>query len=286
MEMISHRLTAAMTLFLIFTGCSLPGHVPDKERFRVLEERAYAGDPESQYQLGLQYTIDGQWAWHRVRGYDWLVTAAENGHADAQYMAGMGKLLGRGTLYDEDGAVKMFRLSSQQGQARAQYQLGLAYLDGRGVAQDRPWGRQWLEQAAWNGHMQAQFMLGALFAKGIGGQESLAEAWRWLEKSRLSGQAQSEMALARLQKSMTSPDRMAGKVLLAQQPRIAKDGLYANPRLRYVQTMLNRIGYLAGIEDGLPGPRTDAAMAAFLRANKLPRETQIMQLVESLRGKY
>ena len=286
MAMISHRLIAAIAVLLIFSGCSLHGRATDKQGFRALEERAYAGDPQSQYQMGMRYTIDGQSAWHLARGYRWFVTAAENGHADAQYMAGMGKLLGRGTLYDEEGAVEMFRQSAQQGQQRAQYQLGLAYLNGRGVVKDRPWGRQWLEQAAWNGHMQAQFMLGALFAKGVGGQENLAEAWRWLEKSRLSGQAQSAVALKRLEESMSPTDLHTGKLLLAQQPRLDKDRLYANPRLRYVQTMLNRIGYQAGVEDGLPGPRTDNAMAAFRRANKLPRETQILQLVEYLRGKY
>jgi TPR repeat protein len=134
--------------------------------------------------------------------------------------------------------------------------------------------------------MQALFMLGALFSKGVGGQENLAEAWRWLEKSRLSGQAQSAAALERLTESISLSDLKTGKLLLAQQPRIDKDGLYANPRMRYVQTILNRTGYHAGVEDGLPGPRTDAAIAAFLRANKLPRETQILQLVEFLRGKY
>ena len=286
MEMFSHRLTPAMAVLLFFSGCSLPGRIPDKDGFRLLEEKAYAGDPDSQYQLGLQYTIDGKWAWHSARGYGWFAAAAVNGHADAQYMAGMGKLLGRGTLYDEEGAVEMFRLAAQQGHERAQYQLGLAYLNGRGVIKDRPWGRQWLEQAAWNGHTQAQFLLGALFAKGVGGQCNLAEAWRWLEKSRLSGQAQSATAVKKLEERMSASDLDAGKLLFAQQPRIDKDGFYANPRLRYVQTMLNRIGYQAGIEDGLPGPRTDASMAAFLRAKKLPRETQIMQLVESLRGEY
>jgi peptidoglycan hydrolase-like protein with peptidoglycan-binding domain len=89
-----------------------------------------------------------------------------------------------------------------------------------------------------------------------------------------------------LEESLSPSDRKASKLLFDQQPRIDKDGLYANPRLRYVQTILNRIGYQAGIEDGLPGPRTDAAMAAFIQAKKLPRETQIMQLVESLRGEY
>jgi len=283
--MLKRHLANVVVVSFVLWGCSLPDHIPDTEQFRLIQERAHAGDPESQYQLGLQYTIDSQWAWDRARGYRWFLAAAEKGHADAQYMAGMGKLLGRGTLYDEEGAVELFRRSAEQGQQRAQYQLGLAYLNGMGVLKDKPWGRQWLEQAAWNGHKEAQFMLGALFAKGVGGQENPAEAWRWLEKSTLGGHAQSAIALEKLQKSMTFSDRKAGKVLLAQQPIIDPDGLYSNPRVRYAQIILNRIGYQAGSEDGLPGPQTDAAVAAFLRANKLPRETQIMQLVESLRDK-
>jgi len=285
MDMIKYCLPVFLSFLLSLCGCSLPSQVPDTEQFRLIQNRAYAGDPESQYQLGLQYTINSQWAWDRARGYEWFSAAAERGHAEAQYMVGMGKLLGRGTMYDEEGAVELFRRAAEQGQARAQYQLGMAYLNGKGFVKDRPWGRQWLEQAAWNGHKQAQFILAALFAKGVGGQENPAEAWRWLEKSRLSGQAQSAMALEKLQQSMTSSDRKAGKVLLAQQPHIDADGLYSNPRMRYVQTMLNRLGYQVGSEDGLPGPQTDAAVAAFLLANKLPRETQIMQLVESLRDK-
>lgn len=284
--MTAYRLTALMVLLILLWGCTSPGGVSDTEQFRLIRERADAGDPESQYRLGLEYTVTSRWAWDHARGYRWFAAAAQRGHADAQYMAGMGKLLGRGTSYDEEGAVEMFRRSARQGQERAQYQLGLAYLDGRSVVKDRPWGRQWLEQAAWNGHKEAQFMLGALFAQGVGGQESLAEAWRWLEKARLSNQAQSVVALEKLQERMSQSELDAAKSLLVQKARIDKDGLYANPRLRYVQTMLNRTGYRAGLEDGLPGPRTEAAIASFLRAKELPRETHLMQLVETLRGTY
>ena len=284
--MTAYRLTALMALLIMLWGCLPSGRVSNREQFRLIKERAHAGDPESQYRLGLEYTVNSRWAWDRARGYRWFAAAAESGHADAQYMAGMGKLLGRGTPNDEQGAVEMFRRSARQGQERAQYQLGLAYLDGRSVVKDRPWGRQWLEQAAWTGHREAQFMLGALFAQGVAGQENLVEAWRWLEKARLSGQAQAVAALERLQERMTQSELDNAKVLLVQQARIDDDGLYENPRLRYVQTMLNRTGYRAGLEDGLPGPRTDAAISSFLSAKELPRETQIMQLVETLRGTY
>ena len=85
---------------------------------------------------------------------------------------------------------------------------------------------------------------------------------------------------------MSAYDKMAGERLLEQQPELAVDGLYTNPRLRYLQTMLNRLGFSAGAEDGLPGPLTDAAVNPFMRKNKLPRETRTLQLIEFLRGNY
>ena len=153
--------------------------------------------------------------------------------AEAQYMVVMGKLLGRGTLSDLEGAVQSFRLAAWQGQERAQYQLGLAYLNGTGVSKEKPWWRQRLEQA-----------------------------------------------LKRLQGRMSAYDKMAGERLLEQQPELAVDGLYTTPRFRYLQTMLNRLGFSAGDEDGLP------AVNSFMRKNKLPRETRTLQLIEFLRGNY
>lgn len=276
------------SLYLFFLcvacSCALPGSVVDTERFKVMQNKAQAGDVESQYQLGMQYTLAGQYAWDSMRGYRWFVDAAEQGHADAQYMVGMGKLLGRGTFSDLEGAVQSFRLAARQGQERAQYQLGLAYLNGTGVGKDKPWGRQWLEQAAWNDHWDAQFMLGALFAKGVGGQENLGESWRWLVKSRAGDQGRAEKALERLQKRISAQDKLAGERLLEQQPERAVDGLYANPRVRYLQTMLNRLGFSTGAEDGVFGPSTNAAVNSFLLKNKLPHETQPLQLIEFLRG--
>ena len=146
-----------------------------------------------------------------MRGIAFVATGGslllmKKNHAEAQYRVGMGKLLGRGTLSDLEGAVQSFRLAAWQGQERAQYQLGLAYLNGTGVSKEKPWGRQWLEQAAWHDHRDAQFMLGALFAKGVGGQENLGEAWRWLAKFRTGGQERAEKALKRLQGRMSAYD--------------------------------------------------------------------------------
>ena len=284
--MLMFRYSMYFLFWCVASSCALPGTVADTERFSLMQTQAQAGDVDSQYQLGMQYTLNGQYAWDRMRGYRWFVDAAEKSHADAQYMVGMGKLLGRGTLSDPEGAVESFRLAARQGQERAQYQLALAYLNGTGVTKDKPWGRQWLEQAAWNDHRDAQFMLGALFAKGVGGQENLGEAWRWVVKSREGDQDRAEKALKRLQERMSASDKMTGERLLEQQPEFDLDGLYANSKFRYLQTMLNRRGYSAGVEDGLFGSSTGAAVTSFVRKNKLPRETQPLQLIEFLRGNH
>lgn len=275
---------AGLILGLALMGCALPASAPEGgERLQRLHDRAVAGDLESQYQLGMHYTTDGRWPWDRMRGYRWFVDAAAGGHAGAEYMVGMAKLLGRGTLPDQDGAVHAFEKAAVHGHVRSQYQLGLAYLHGNGVAKDQAWGRQWLEQAAWAGHREAQFMLGVLFAGGVGGAEDRTEGWRWLELSRRAGQPQADEALNRLQGRMSLSERNAARTLLAQTPEVDLDRLYRNPRVRFVQARLNQLAYPAGPEDGLYGPVTRAAVDAFLRQHALSSGLPLAALAESLR---
>ncbi|MBN1957162.1 MAG: sel1 repeat family protein [Desulfuromonadales bacterium] len=82
---------------------------------RQLKNQALSGDPESQYQLGIHYTTNGQWTWNSARGYGWFLEAAESGHVDAQYMVGMSQLLGRGTEQDESGALVWLIRAAEQG---------------------------------------------------------------------------------------------------------------------------------------------------------------------------
>ncbi len=266
-------------------GCAPLSGLQQTPETRQLEEKAYAGDLESQYQLGLRYTIHGRWIWDYHDGYDWFMTAAERGYADAQYMVGMAKILGRGTSYDKDGAALFFRKAAEQGHVRAQYQLGLAYLNGAGVMKDVPWGRQWLEQAAWNGHTEAQFLLAAIFSGGVGGQSNKSEAWAWLKKASQDGHDHAQNALERLEKKMSAEELILGKKLFDRKP-VAAGSLYEPPRIRYVQTILNQLGYRAGFEDGLEGIETRQAVADYAKQNKLPPETRLLELVETLRGSF
>ena len=83
MKMLMFRYSMYLLLLCVAYGCTLPGTVADTERFSLMQNQAQAGDVESQYQLGMQYTLNGRYAWDRIRGYRWFVDAAEKRHADA-----------------------------------------------------------------------------------------------------------------------------------------------------------------------------------------------------------
>jgi len=273
-----------LLLLSFLSGCAGSLSNADLIRLRSLKDQAYAGDALSQYQLGMFYTANARGAWDRSRGCSWFRDAAEAGHADAQYMVGMCHLLGQGATQSDVEAVNWLTRAAGQGRSRGQYQLGKLYLDGTGVKADLPWGRFWLEQAAWGGHAPAQFLLAAVYSKGLGGEKNLPAAWAWLSRAAQAENADAKAALQNLTPTLSATELAAGRQLLAGSEQPAVDRLYLRPKIRYLQTMLNAAGFVAGPEDGLSGTRTTAAIAEFLRQKKLPADTTIDQLIAYLRG--
>lgn len=277
------RLLIGITLgsFLIIAGgCSAFPETPQSILVRQYQQQAVAGHADSQYRLGMHHMVTN----HLSQGYHWLLSAAEQGHAEARYMVGMAKLLGRGTATDESGARAWLERAAYQRQERAQYQLGKLFLNGTGVAKETAWGRQWLEQAALNGHVEAPFLLAALFSGGVGGAENRGAAWCWLEVARERGQHQAESALAELAKKITPAEKSADVIACLQGGTLRGDGLFDRPLVRYLQSSLIRLGYPVGAEDGIAGPMTRAAVNAYLRANGLPKVVPRSDLIQHLRS--
>lgn len=269
---------------LLISSCSVPQSNSDLIHLRKLKNQAFAGNPESQYQLGIHYTTKGKWGWDEARGYSWFLKAAEADHPDAQYMVGMSQFLGRGTKQDEPRAVTWLTHAAEQGHSRSQYQLGQAYLNGTGIEKDSTWGRYWLEQAAWADHPQAQFLLAALFKKGLGGQKNLPEAWAWLKRADHNGNNEAKTALQKLTPTLTESEKQRGNQLFKKVGKADQDGLYQKPKIRYVQTALNAMGFSAGSEDGNFGPMTRKAVEQYLQKRKLPHGTSINLLIGHFRG--
>ncbi len=92
-----------------------------------------------------------------------LRKAAEQGHADAQFMLGAGYHLGMGVPQDYAESVKWCRKAAEQGHADAKYMLGASYDVGQGVPQNYVEAVKWYRKAAEQGHKWAQYMLGASY---------------------------------------------------------------------------------------------------------------------------
>lgn len=278
------RLYLLFFVFLLASCTPAPNNV-DLIHLRQMKDQAFAGDPESQYQLGIHYTVNDQWGWDESRGYNWFLDAAEAGHTEAQYMVGMGRLLGRGTDKDTAGALTWLSRAAEQGHGRSQYQLGQAYLNGDGTEKNQMWGRYWLEQAARSNHPEAQFLLAALFRRGIGGQVNRPESWLWLKRAEQNGHKNAGAALQKLTDELSKEEKSTANQLANQIKSTDSKKLHPKPKIRYVQTVLNQRGILAGPEDGHYGSVTRQATEKYLQQKKLPRNTSIDRLIEVLRGK-
>lgn len=274
-------------LILLLSGCSTTANNTDLLQLRQLKDQAFNGNVASQYQLGVYYTTHGdnsRWNWNMARGYGWFYDAAKSGHVDAQYMVGMGNLLGRGTSQNTKKAISWLTRSAEQGHGRSQYQLAQIYLNGRGVAMDVLWGRYWLEQAAQSNHPAAQFLLSALFRKGIGGSIHRPEALLWLTRAAQNGHQDAQKALPKLTRELSETEQQQAKKLDLQYKTEERTNLAKRPKVRYAQAVLSLKGFSVGADDGIWGEKTDKAVEEFLLKNKLPRDTAIDQLLLSLRG--
>ena len=122
-------------------------------------------------------------------------SAAEQGHAKAQYNLGVAYSRGIGTMASMNQAIKWWHHAALQGSTDAQYNLGLIYSQGRGVEKNLVLAAKWWHMAATGGDAAAQFNLGVIYATGDGVSQNLEEAVRWWHLSAGQGFEQAIRAL-------------------------------------------------------------------------------------------
>jgi peptidoglycan hydrolase-like protein with peptidoglycan-binding domain len=150
--------------------------------------------------------------------------------------------------YDEGrhtAAFAEFRDLAEQGDADAQYMLGRMYARGEGTLQDYARGHAWLNLAAASGHRLAAGERDSLQRRMT--TEQVAEAQR----------------IAR----QFEPRR-------AEAPPPRDDTPATREEAAAIQRALAERGYDAGPADGIPGPRTRAAIRAYQEDAGLPADGQ------------
>ncbi|MCB5248471.1 MAG: tetratricopeptide repeat protein, partial [Candidatus Cloacimonadales bacterium] len=79
---------------------------------------------------------------------DHLISDAENGDMEAQYILGLSYYRGEGVEKNSKQAVYWYEKAANLGDADAQYNLGSCYANGEGVVKNYKQAVYWYEKAA------------------------------------------------------------------------------------------------------------------------------------------
>lgn len=165
------------------------GHAAARERVgwdsRRLRNRADAGDPKAQYELGLLCATD----WDQEAAHRWFIKAATQGNRDAQFQMAL--------ICEEDEAQSVAWLlkAAEQGHPDAQFRMGRAYGDGAGVEKDLAKSVYWFGEAAARGHVDAQFEVHWAHAFGWTGEKNPTMAVTWLRRAAQNGHVEAHCHL-------------------------------------------------------------------------------------------
>lgn len=182
--------------------------------------------------------------------------AALQGHGPAAYQMARQQ-------DDLQVAVGWYAMAAGEGVVEAQYALGQAYLYGQGTAREPAWGVSWFERAARRDFAPAQYALGLALQSGVLGGAQPEEALVWFLVAKGNGFDGAELAATLLEARLSETNvNTARERAAAWQEGPTGDG-DARADTRFAQYALSRLGFDAGLADGIEGERTRQAVSDF-----------------------
>ncbi len=164
---------------------------------------ALPGNPDELYQQGMALGKYGDYA----GALPLLRTAADAGHAAAQFAVGSIYASGQGVAESKAAAKRWFEQAAAQNHPGALYNLGLYHDRGIAVAVDRPLALQYYRRAALAGYGKAAYNAGQLLLLGDGVVADPAEGIRFMQLAATQEIPQAQMALAYAQEHALGMDR-------------------------------------------------------------------------------
>lgn len=254
----------ALSDALYDSGLRLKSEGRDEDAFRRFLQAAERGHGPAAYELGEAYNAGRGVDQDLNAGAKWINDAAARGEPRAQYAVGAALYNGAGVDRDYQRAAEYLTAAAEQGHPDAQFLLGECYANGRGVAKNLAWAARWYGKAAAQGHADGAFSFGVVQAAGLGLPTDMTAGYAWLDIASTRGHRQAADVRAAIANKMTPAQLEAGK-RRAQAFEPNSDAAFADkPTVMYVQHSLNQLGFNAGVVDGLMGPRTRSAIAAYL----------------------
>jgi localization factor PodJL len=252
----------------------------------TLNDAARAGNAAAEYTLGDAYARGEGVAQNDKQAVSWIRKAAGQGLTIAQYRLATFYEKGRGVGQDNARAMQLYEKAASKGNVKAMHNLAVMYAEGRGTSQDFAKAAQWFAKAANYGLGDSQYNLAVLNERGLGIKKDLATAYKWFAIAALAGDKGAAKKRDALAEQMEPGDladaRIATNAWQAKTADPVANGNLsslkswdsaaagpADPDIAQAQSLLNKLGYDAGPADGMMGPRTKDAIAAFQRANGL-----------------
>lgn len=169
-------------------------------------QKAEAGDKEAQYQTGIAYqSCSSGVEQDHQKSFQWLMRAAEQGHAQAQCEIGVNYSLGLGVKQDLNQALIWYRKAADQEYGNGFRLLALAYEMGEGVEKNTQTAEELyrrafplIEKLADTGDVVAERNLGWMYLFGSGVDLDKPKARALFKKAALKGDSASQYRFAHM----------------------------------------------------------------------------------------
>ncbi len=104
---------------------------------------------------------------------------ADAGHPDSQFSLGLLYANGMGVPFDNEQALKWYRLAADQNHAGAQYKIAVMHANGWGVPRSDEEAFKWYSLAAEQGVSAAQISVAKMYSGGFGAEMNNVLAHKW-----------------------------------------------------------------------------------------------------------
>jgi localization factor PodJL len=186
-----------------------PAQVTTAVPLAELEEKAKAGDPKAERDLGLRYLAGDGLTANEAEAARWLLSAAYKDEPTAEYWVGTLYARGHGVPADAFQASHWYEAGAKQGNLRAMHSLAVANFQGWGREKNTAEAAKWFEKAAQLGSVDSQYNLGVLYEQGAGVPKSVGDAYRWYAIAAAGGDKESQARVAVLAKQLSPADLQA-----------------------------------------------------------------------------
>ncbi len=276
-----------------------------------LKDAAQSGNPAALFEIGKRYTDAIGTQKDLTKASEWYERSANFGYAPAQYIIGNFNEKGLGIEKNLVKASEWYEKAAKGGNVIAMHNLAVLNATPNALSEEpnMPAAFEWFSKAADYGVRDSQVNAGIFYTRGFGTQVNLVEAYKWFSIAAKAGDKDAASKREVIANAIAPDDLEIAKSLIdewkpldvvkaanevtveeswksAQQAQsVASNFTVDRNVIAQTQQLLSKIGFNAGVADGVMGRKTQNAIAAFQQKSGLPVTGKIdAELIKTLRA--